>query len=91
MERSDPFNFSQPESAQKFSSKIRLIRISVSIAIVIATNIFQARSGKKISSKVCLKIFNQSLLKKIQAGSGSSVGFFTTESFFRILDLCKPI
>jgi hypothetical protein len=46
-------NFSQPKSAKIFLRKVRLIRINISIAIVIAPNIFQARSGKKISSKVC--------------------------------------
>jgi len=47
-----------------------LIRIRISIAIVIAKNIFHAGSGKKISIKVYLKIFNQGLLEKIQAGYG---------------------
>jgi len=70
MERSNPLNFPQPESAQNFLNKVRLIRISVSIAITIATKSFHARSGKKISTRVCLKIFNQGLLKKNQAGSG---------------------
>jgi len=48
-------NFSQPESAQNFLCKVRLIKIRFSIAIVIAPNIFQARSGKKISGRVCSK------------------------------------
>jgi len=51
-----------------------LIQISISIAIVIATTIFQARSGKKISIKVCSKIFNQGLPKKFQTGSGCFPG-----------------
>jgi hypothetical protein len=70
MERSDPLNFPQPESAQNILTKVRLIRISVSIAIAIATKIFQARSGKKISTRVCLKKFHQGLPKKNQARSG---------------------
>lgn len=42
-----------PDPARNFSSRVRLIRISKSNAITIAMKIFRARSGKKISSRVC--------------------------------------
>jgi len=45
----------QSKSAQKFSSKVRLIRITISIAITIAFENFQARSGKHFSCRVWLK------------------------------------
>jgi hypothetical protein len=41
--------------AQYFSRRVRLIRITKSNAIMITIKIIQARSGKKISSRVWLK------------------------------------
>jgi hypothetical protein len=52
------------EVAWHFSIKVRLIRKQFSIAIMIAMKFSKSRFGEKISSKVCRKLFNQSLVAK---------------------------
>jgi len=49
---------SQSKSAWKFSIKVRSIRISFSITIMIAMKNFQSPFGVKIAKKVCPEFFN---------------------------------